>query len=98
MHGLQDGERPGEAGHQQQKCQHKDALASPERGGAQLRGHWTLRGWRQLNVLGPRRSKAMCLEERSDQSKLRPKAPVTMLRLAWPTVRKPGTTSGRGAL
>ena len=60
--------------------------------------HLPFSGWRQLKVFGPRRSKAMCLDERSDQSKWRPNAPVTTLRLACPTVRNPGTTSGLGAL
>ena len=56
------------------------------------------KGLRQEKASGPRRSNAMCLDERFDQSQFRPKAPVTTLRNAWPTVRNPGVTSGRGAL
>src|SRR5262249_35067280 len=94
---LPDGERPGQACDHQEKGQDNTAVV-PRKGAVLVWGHWGLSGWRQLKVFGPRRSKAMCLEERCDQSKVRPKAPVTMLRLAWPTVRNPGTTSGRGAL
>ena len=43
-------------------------------------------GLRQVKASGPRRSNAMCLDERFDQSQLRPNAPVTMLRAACPSV------------
>ncbi len=78
--GQPDHRHPGEPAHGQ-KAEADGPFVPERRAGA---GYFS--GLRQVNASGPRRSNAMCLDERSDQSQLRPKIPVTILRTACPSV------------
>ncbi len=80
---LMHGESPGQRRDERQQARDDDAIAA-HRHTVRSRAarHWAFSDWRQEKAFGPRRSNAMCLEERSDQSQLRPNAPVTTLRLA----------------